>query len=307
MSVPTTPSGHRDGLLAQIRALLDKNKPELQKLWKEEACSDFEPVAKPDLQAALIYHLTCGSKLTARSRSLSPVATEKKPAEAFPPSQPITSNQSFKQALQSPATPTNLRSSSSKIEQRLADTERLLRAQAHSLKVLNQKAEVLNQKAAATEREARKLNLVLYNIPEQADTAGKRSGLPNLNDAINSYVDDHSELDTLKIETCVRLGKLTSEQKRPRPMRLAVYSEIDKHLFLKYVKELRQRGGVRCDDDLTKLQQKERQELSADFETLKQKGHQPFFRGAVLKYRHADKTRNCRPGQAHKAPNGCVQ
>ena len=54
-------------------------------------------------------------------------------------------------------------------------------------------------------------------------------------------------------------------------MRLAVYSEIDKHLFLKYVKELRQRGGVRCDDDLTKLQQKERQELSAEFETLRQK------------------------------------
>ncbi len=42
------PTDVKDDLL-QIRPLLEMNKPELQKVWKEMDCSDFEPVAKLDL------------------------------------------------------------------------------------------------------------------------------------------------------------------------------------------------------------------------------------------------------------------
>jgi len=51
MTAPAAPADVKDDLLLQIRRLLDKSKPELQKEWKEVNCSDFEPVAKPDLLA----------------------------------------------------------------------------------------------------------------------------------------------------------------------------------------------------------------------------------------------------------------
>ena len=38
--------------------------------------------------------------------------------------------------------------------------------------------------------------------------------------------------------------------------------------------------GLRYDDDLTRLQQSQRQGLSADFNTLKTIGHKPFYRGS---------------------------
>ena len=31
------------------------------------------------------------------------------------------------------------------------------------------------------------------------------------------------------------------------------------------------------------------QDMSADFDTLKSKGHKPFYRGSLLKFRHADR------------------
>ena len=54
------------------------------------------------------------------------------------------------------------------------------------------------------------------------------------------------------------------------------------------------------DDCLTRQQQKERQGLTTDFQTLQEKGYKPFFRGSQLKYRVADKTKNCL-GHALKA------
>ena len=79
-------------------------------------------------------------------------------------------------------------------------------------------------------------------------------------------------------------------------------SNNDKHAFLKHAKHLKE-VGFRYDDDLTRLQQKERQDLSADFNTLKTKGHKPFYRGSSLKFRHADKTRTCRRNGASRAPD----
>ena len=42
MTAPAAPADVKDDLLLQIRRLLDKSKPELQKEWKKVDCSDFE-------------------------------------------------------------------------------------------------------------------------------------------------------------------------------------------------------------------------------------------------------------------------
>ena len=66
----------------------------------------------------------------------------------------------------------------------------------------------------------------------------------------------------------------------------------DKHTFLKRAKHLKE-VGLRYDDDLTRLQQSQRQHLQADFNILKTKGHKPFYRGSSPKVRHADKMCTC--------------
>ncbi len=43
----------KDDLLLQNRRLLGMTKPELQVEWREVDCGDFEPVAKPDVLAAM--------------------------------------------------------------------------------------------------------------------------------------------------------------------------------------------------------------------------------------------------------------
>ena len=86
----------------------------------------------------------------------------------------------------------------------------------------------------------------------------------------------------------LRLGKYCPDQNRPRPIRVLFKSMDDKHTFLKHAKHLKE-VNLRYDDDLTRLQQKQRQDMSADFDTLKSKGHKPFYRGSLLKFRHADR------------------
>ena len=76
----------------------------------------------------------------------------------------------------------------------------------------------------------------------------------------------------------------------------------DKHTFLKHAKHLKE-VGLRYDDDLTRLQQKQRQDLSEDFNTLKSNGHHPFYKGSSFKFRHADKTRTCKRDGANRVPN----
>ena len=56
------------------------------------------------------------------------------------------------------------------------------------------------------------------------------------------------------------------------------------------------------------LRQKSRHKMTCDkpiqqlwlsmYDTLKSKGHKPFYRGSSLKFRHADKTRTCRRQRA---------
>jgi len=104
-----------------------------------------------------------------------------------------------------------------------------------------------------------------------------------------------------------RLGTYCPDQNRPRPIRVLFRSMNDKHTFLKHAKHLKE-VNLRYDDDLTRLQQKQRQDMSAGFDTLKSKGHKPFYRGSSLKFRHADKTRTCSllPMPPTRAPDAQV-
>ena len=79
----------------------------------------------------------------------------------------------------------------------------------------------------------------------------------------------------------------------------------DKHTFLKHAKHLKE-VNLKYDDDLTRLQQQQRQDMSADFDILKSKGHKPFYPGSSLKFRHADKTRTCKRHGAIRAPDAQV-
>ena len=97
-----------------------------------------------------------------------------------------------------------------------------------------------------------------------------------------------------------RLGKYCLDQKRPRPIRVIFDTKKDKHFFIKHAKH-RKEVGLRYDDDLTRLQQSKRQDLSADFNILRTKGHKPFYRGSSLKFRHADKMCTCKRKGANTA------
>jgi len=70
---------------------------------------------------------------------------------------------------------------------------------------------------------------------------------------------------------------------------LVFSSLIHRHHFLKFSKDFRQ-AGFRLDDDLTRSQQAERKSLSLDFQSLKTKGYQPYFRGSLLQYYSDNKT-----------------
>jgi len=71
------------------------------------------------------------------------------------------------------------------------------------------------------------------------------------------------------------------------------------HPPLSLHKDLRQ-AGFRVDDDLTRSQQAERSSLSLDFQGLKSKENQPYFRGSLRKYYSDNRTHTCGKGKADR-------
>ncbi|DBA92046.1 TPA: hypothetical protein ACH3X2_003770 [Trebouxia sp. C0005] len=98
-----------------------------------------------------------------------------------------------------------------------------------------------------------------------------------------------------------RLGSFSSNNRKPRPVLIRFPSMEDKHQSLQLSEPLRQ-SGLRLDDWLTKRQQKERDTLNTDFQTLKGKGYKPFFRGSVLMYRRNDKACVCQQDKVDTVP-----
>ena len=129
-------------------------------------------------------------------------------------------------------------------------------------------------------------NLVMYGVPEE-----------KVDGNLSSLMGPDGDVDSFH-----RIGMPSAKCSKPRPIRVCFKTLDSKHEFLKIAKDLRP-GGIRLDDDLTRLQQQEREQLSADFNSLKSKGHKPFFRGSSLKFRHADKMHTCKRNGARRAPD----
>jgi len=160
----------------------------------------------------------------------------------------------------------------------------------------------LDRKAEALDRGKRQLNLIVYNVQETAEEDD--NGVEAFLSLLDKCMPDGSNCEGAQWAQS-RLGTYCPDQNRPRPIRVLFKPMDDKHTFLKHAKHLKE-VNLRYDDDLTRLQQKQRQDMSADFDTLKSKGHKPFYRESSLKFRHADKTRTCRRHGATKAPDAQV-
>ncbi len=126
-----------------------------------------------------------------------------------------------------------------------------------------------------------------------------------LNTAVETALNKHGDKDLEKLFTCLvaaeRIGKFVADRTKPRPVRLVFSSLIHRHNFLKFSKDFRQ-AGFRLDDDLTRSQQAERKSLSLDFQSLKTKGYQPYFRGSLLQYYSDNKNHTCVKGKADRIP-----
>ena len=289
MSSAAAPADVKDDLLLRIRRLLGKNKPELQTEWKEMDCSDFEPVAKADLLAALLLRLFRDTNDSDSAQS-QPSCSRSPVVSATDTPAPV---KSFKEAVTSPARLPAPSFDSSNFEKRLAKAELF-----H--KELKQRFRDMDRQAEALDRETRKLNLVVYNVPEETKE-DREDQVETFCSLLDKCMPDGREVEGLGWEQ-EKIGTYCSAQKRPRPVRLIFATMSDKHVFLKHAKHLKE-VGLRYDDDLTRLQQKQREDMSADFSTLKSKGHKPFYRGSSLKFRHAEKTHTCKRDKANRVPD----
>lgn len=113
------------------------------------------------------------------------------------------------------------------------------------------------------EREARRLNLVLYGVPEctQEGATGKDRQKWDMDQAVNicKILDLNYESDTFKF--CRRVGPAGEG---PRPMVLGFYTEMEKSMVLRRAKRLTTSSDyseVSVAQDLTKRQRKEERDL----------------------------------------------
>ncbi len=161
------------------------------------------------------------------------------------------------------------------------------------------------------ERDKKSLNLVVYNIPEEGPGEKARSRSEASNTMALEYYnalapalecEEKEMTETLQLPLHIeRIGKVTADRTKPRSLRLVFPTLVKKHTFLRYAKDLRQ-AGLRVDDDLTRTQQTERRSLNLDFQSLKDKGYQPYFRGSLLKYYTGNKSHTCDKGKAGRIP-----
>ena len=157
-------------------------------------------------------------------------------------------------------------------------------------------------------RDHKSFNLVMYNIPEEGEKAKNRFEAIKtvakefdaaVEVAMSEYTVDEETMKTVLPTTIERIGQFTADRTKPRPVRLVFSTLLQKHGFLRMAKALRQ-AGFRLDDDLTRSQQAERKTLSLDFQDLKIKGYQPYFRDSLLQYYSNNKVHTCAKGKADK-------
>ena len=294
MEPAATLSGDDINIMPDIQRILSYKKPQLLTEWKKLDHSGFEPSTVEHMRAALFerfFRDLLDSQINRSSASTSSQAadseaTHSKAAITSPPT--ASSLKSFRQAVSAPQSPIPpaLQSNWIQVNTRLAKLESMVQDHSHKFQALDRKAE-------GVQRRARQLDLVLYNLPEEAEEEKD-------DDAIATLVWRTACAATAP-EFTIKVKRLGARSKGHRPVLVTFDTMDDKHTFLKYANTLKP-TGVKWDDYLTRQQQSERRSLATDFQALKTKGYKPFYRGSVLKYRIADKTHNCSMGQALKAP-----
>ena len=146
----------------------------------------------------------------------------------------------------------------------------------------------------------RSLSLVIYSVPEKDPSLkGEATYEACKEDMEATSVLEEMHSDDVQYAYTERIGRVSVGTEKARPMRITFHAMWQKHTFLAYSKDLRQ-AGIRVDDDLTRLQQQQRQDLDGDFKILKAKGCKPFFRGSQLKYHVNNELCLCSKGQASK-------
>ena len=279
MTPPAPTLGHDYDILPEVQRILESKKPELLAEWKTVDLSEFQPASVRVLQAALLTRLVRGS-----SGLRSPPAADACLAatEASEELSPVRSQPRFPLPMSIPTSPDFQYSQKQldRFERNLADH---------------------NQRLEQLDRANRSLNLVIYNVPEKDPSikggAAAFQACEGDMDAIPLLENITSGPEDLKDAHIERIGRVSAGIQKARPIRVTFHAMYQKHAFLAYTKDLRQ-AGIRVDDDLTRLQQQQRQDLDGDFKILKAKGCKPFFRGSQLKCHVNNKLRFCSKGQA---------
>ncbi len=289
--------------------ILDCTKPQLLAVWKELNPAGYEPASKRDLQRFFIerygdygQHM-CTPVPFAVHRKTPSTASNSQQEENFPP------------IVSKPAEDLPQRLSYSKAVQRSPDDmdrkqrecdERLIKLEKTS-KELEKTSKAYDRQFEEISRDHKSFNLVMYSIPEEGEKAKNRFEAINtvakefdaaVEVAMSEYTVDEEYMKTMPT-TMERIGQFTADRTKPRPVRLVFSTLLQKHGFLRMAKVLRQ-AGFRLDDDLTRSQQAERKTLSLDFQDLKIKGYQPYFRDSLLQYYSNNKVHTCAKGKADK-------
>ena len=266
------------------RQILTSNKPALVAAWKKLDRSGFEFDSKTDYQLALLRrHYSwsdepgCTPRVARNGPQLASTTSNELPRQltAFPPSSHVSSSPpntpiSFKQAVTGAGKSHLPSAQSDQLKTRAAQTklppkkhqpqEPASRHKPREVRQYNTQLQQLNRDLRNHEdaiedlaRSARSKNLVLYGVPEEVD--GVKLDVQSLVSGVKDLMDSTQ-----------RLGRLPTNPSKPRPLRFCFNTLRSKHEFLSCnAKALRENLGIRCDDDLTRKQQQQREELSADF------------------------------------------
>ena len=285
--------------------ILDYTKPQLLAVWKELNPGGYEPASRKDLQRFFIerygdyrQHMCTPVPFAVQSKTPS-TASNSQQEENFPPT------------VSQPAKDLPQRLSYSKAVQRTPDDmDRKQRECDERLIKLEKTSKAFDRKFEEISRDQKSLNLVMYNIPEEGEKAKNRlEALKTAAEGFDTAVEtalstmngqyDEEALGRRMPTNVERIGQYIADHTKPRPVRLVFNTLLQKHGFLEMAKILRQ-AGFRLDDDLTRSQQAERKTLSLDFEALKTKGYQPYFRGSLLQYYSNNRVHTCAKGKAGK-------
>ena len=300
-------------LLLTPQKLITGSKKELLAVLKKVDPTGFAPPIMPELRFALLkiaFRQNPAPKATLRRASSNESLPKQSGDQDLPPttstacstspSTPVTRSPhafSDERPAQQESADSQTPSTSSPNDHELKQLKQQLGRHARTLK---RHDEILEK----GERQTRQCGLVLYGLKEldaQPPKNVKFDDDPLVDLLVDTLPECEEPEEGPHWSSHKRMGRFLPNARKPRPVLIGFSSEEEKHKFLKLSKQLRQ-NGLRLDDWLTEVQQKERCTFDADFQTLKGKGYKPFFTGSVLTYRRNDKACVCQKDKADTVP-----